>query len=133
MSVLVPCPGCARHVRASESACPFCSADLPNDLASRAVPAATRRMSRGAVFTFAATVVVGSVVACGGDIVVDQGGGQTMYGLANIEDSGAYDSGQPMPPYGIAYVDSGEDDGGGILPMYGAAYPDDAGDGGDAD
>ena len=26
---LAPCPGCARHVRASERRCPFCRAALP--------------------------------------------------------------------------------------------------------
>jgi hypothetical protein len=26
---LRPCPGCTRHVRASESACPFCASALP--------------------------------------------------------------------------------------------------------
>lgn len=128
MSVLVPCPGCARHVRASESACPFCAAALPTDLASHAVPPANRRLTRGAAFTFAATVVVGSAVACGG--TVDQGGGSTMYGLPNIEDAGWQDGGQPIPAYGAAYVDSGSNDDGGILPMYGAAFPPDAGDAG---
>lgn len=27
-SPLVPCPGCSRHVRAAEPACPFCAAPL---------------------------------------------------------------------------------------------------------
>lgn len=58
MSSLVPCPSCARHVRASESACPFCASVLPEDLASRTVPAAPRRLERLAAFTFAATLAV---------------------------------------------------------------------------
>jgi hypothetical protein len=29
MHVLVPCPSCSRHVRASESSCPFCASTLP--------------------------------------------------------------------------------------------------------
>lgn len=29
MSELAPCPGCGRHVRRDEAACPFCGADAP--------------------------------------------------------------------------------------------------------
>jgi len=56
--VLVPCPSCARHVQCQERACPFCSQVLPEDLASRAVPDAPRRLGRAAAFVFATTVVV---------------------------------------------------------------------------
>ena len=134
MNPLVPCPSCDRHVRASESACPFCDSALPSDLASRAVPPANRRLNRAAAFTFAAALAVTSgaisTSACGG--VVDQGpddhgGGQAMYGLARIDDGGTSvtDGGTIGTMYGIAYADSGEPaDDGGILPMYGAANPD---------
>lgn len=50
---LVPCPSCKRHVFASdESTCPFCAAALPLDLAKRAAPSTTKRLSRGETFTF---------------------------------------------------------------------------------
>lgn len=63
MSVLVPCTSCSRHVRADESACPFCGHNLPANLASRAVPSPTRRLDRLATFTFAVGL---TVAACGG-------------------------------------------------------------------
>ena len=46
MRQLVPCPGCARHVRLEEPACPFCG-----DTSARAAPArrAALRRSRAAV------------------------------------------------------------------------------------
>ncbi len=31
---LVPCPGCRRHLKADETACPFCRAALPKALAA---------------------------------------------------------------------------------------------------
>jgi hypothetical protein len=70
MMTLVPCPSCARHVRAGEGACPFCSSALPVDLAARAVPAATRRLSRVAAFGFAAAVAAlgtASTTGCAAD------------------------------------------------------------------
>lgn len=63
MSALVPCTSCSRHVRAVETACPFCGGNLPADLASRAVPSTTRRLDRLATFTFAVGL---TVAACGG-------------------------------------------------------------------
>jgi len=53
---LIPCPGCARHVRAFESACPFCAASLPESLRA-SVPARrpTGRLTRAALYTFGAT------------------------------------------------------------------------------
>jgi hypothetical protein len=132
MNPLVPCPTCDRHVRASETACPFCDSALPTDLASRAVPPANRRLNRAAAFTFAASLAVVSAsvstAACGGVVEGpdDHGGGQAMYGIARVDDGGAViDDGGTAALYGLAYVDSGApEDGGGILPMYGAANPD---------
>ena len=144
MNPLVPCPSCDRHVRASEIACPFCHSALPNDLASRAVPAANRRLNRAAAFTFAATVAIASAsvstAACGG--VVDSGGGgddhggsAAMYGIARADDGGAViDDGSTGAMYGLAYVDSGApSDDGGIMPAYGIAPPQDAGEPGPPD
>src|SRR5262245_6333168 len=66
MQTLVPCPSCGRHVQAKEASCPFCTSVLPANLASRAVPAATRRMSRVAAFSFAAVVAGAGVAATAG-------------------------------------------------------------------
>ena len=60
---LVPCPSCARHVRSSERACPFCRSALSTDLAARAVPGTTQRLSRAAAFTFAASLAATGGVA----------------------------------------------------------------------
>ena len=132
MSVLVPCPGCSRHVRASESACPFCSAALPSDLANRAVPAANRRLSRAAAFTFATTLAVagaGATEACSSGAAIygapavdsgiaddggitDDGGAHALYGLAadsGLTDDSGPDDGGAAALYGLPVGDSGVD------------------------
>ena len=68
---LVPCPACDRHVRATESACPFCSSALPADIAAKIVPGATQRMSRAAAFVFTASL---AVTACGSNVGGGSGG-----------------------------------------------------------
>jgi hypothetical protein len=63
---LRPCPACARHVRASEDACPFCRASVSASL--RALPAPEpprRRLSRAALLAFSAGAA-GMTAACGG-------------------------------------------------------------------
>lgn len=67
MSHLVPCPSCSRHVRASETACPFCGDAI--DLSASPAPAEPRsRLGRVAIFAFGATLIgATSMVACGGD------------------------------------------------------------------
>jgi hypothetical protein len=119
MSVLVPCPGCSRHVRSAEAACPFCGKDIPVGLASKAVPATRKRMDRFATFTFAAALAVaGSGAACssGGDersVEQQQQQQDDSEGeLRKKKDAGAKDSGK----------DSGcrpTDDPGAIIAMYG--------------
>ncbi len=59
MTHLFPCPACRRHVRDSESACPFCAAPLP-PAAAGAGP--RRRMNRAALFAAGATLA--GVSAC---------------------------------------------------------------------
>lgn len=103
---LIPCPSCARHVLSSETTCPFCSTALPNDLASQAVPAAGRRLSRAAAFVFGASLAVSG---CSGEVNGGSSGGSTSGG--NETDAGA---------------DTGPDDDGGVVPLYGAP-PDDGG------
>jgi hypothetical protein len=53
---LIPCPDCARHVRAFESLCPFCASAIPETLRA-GVPARrpTGRLTRAALYTFGAT------------------------------------------------------------------------------
>ncbi len=143
-SALVPCPACDRHVRSSEAACPFCAAELPGDLARRAVPAANYRMGRAAALAFGATL---TLTACAGEVLTSGGQGSTsgaggststtgmggdtggggftgvpLYGGPGFPlDSGEVDEASAPPD---ASPDAGNDgaagDGGGIAPPYGA-------------
>lgn len=116
-SPLVPCPDCGRHVFAGASAaCPFCGVALPDDLRTRAIPAATRRLTRAATYAFTASL---TVAAC-------SSGGSGTLGDAGAVDSGR-DDGGIAPAYGAPF-DAG------VAPLYG--MPADAGHldgGGDAD
>jgi hypothetical protein len=62
MEALTPCTGCARHIRSSESECPFCATPL----AARAAPPTggprVGRLTRAAIFAGAALIAP----ACGG-------------------------------------------------------------------
>jgi hypothetical protein len=61
MTFLTPCPHCERHVRSSESACPFCAAPL--ELSSPTPPVLPqKRLTRAATFAFGAAL---AVTACG--------------------------------------------------------------------
>jgi hypothetical protein len=66
MNQLVPCPECSRHVRISETQCPFCA--QPLDLASVPEPRLPQgRLSRAATFAFGATLASATALAaCGG-------------------------------------------------------------------
>lgn len=122
MSVLVPCPSCSRHVRAAERACPFCAAALPADLGAHAVPAATRRLDRLAVFTFAASI---AAAGCGGKTEtpdvdqVDGGSSSGSSGSSSSSGSSGTSSGV-APPYGLP----GPEDDGGAAALYGLPAPD---------
>lgn len=48
MTSLVLCPSCSRHVRASESCCPFCSHALPDGLVPPAYDRRRRVIGKGA-------------------------------------------------------------------------------------
>lgn len=132
-------------MRGGDAACPFCATALPT--ASRAVPASTTRLGRGALFAFAV-----SVTACGGstdaDTVTDSGAADTAAkadsGLA--ADTFGTDTGTVVAAYGGPPIDSGTsdtnrtdgnadtradsnadtsvDDDGGAAPLYGLPPPD---------
>src|SRR4051794_6550185 len=62
---LLPCPSCARHVRASEETCPFCDSGLPASLATQPAPRSpATRLSRAALFAFGTSAA--AIAACGG-------------------------------------------------------------------
>ena len=68
MTQLLPCPACQRHVRNSESACPFCAVPLSP---RAAVARPQRRMNRAAMFAAGATLA--GVTACSSSTVPASG------------------------------------------------------------
>jgi hypothetical protein len=66
MTHLEPCPHCHRHVKVSETACPFCTRSLADDFAHVAPRVAPRtRLGRAATFAFG--LVAMSQGACSDD------------------------------------------------------------------
>lgn len=63
MSQLEPCPRCDRHVKVSETTCPFCARSLATAFANRA-PRVTPRVRLGRAATFAFGLVAMSQGAC---------------------------------------------------------------------
>jgi hypothetical protein len=61
---LLPCPGCARHARASEPACPFCGAALV--FSHRKQSPKLRRLGRAAAWAFGASL---SVAGCNREVL----------------------------------------------------------------
>lgn len=113
MSALAPCTSCARHVRRTESACPFCGATLA--LGAAPTPRViTERLGRAALFSVGAAIVA-SVPGCGNAV--------PAYGAPAV-DTGpmAADAGQPGPLYGAPTVDAGHD-AGQPATLYGGPFP----------
>jgi hypothetical protein len=99
MSELTPCPECQRHVRKSETRCPFCDtalslAHLPPHVLPRS------RLGRAATFAFGAGVVgATALVSCGGDTDV----GTAVYGAPPSAGAGGSFGGSAVygaPPSG---------------------------------
>ena len=78
---LVVCPGCACHVRASEAACPLCSATLPRD-SGVSLPRTAAAIAMGL-----AAVVVGCGDDTGGSVGADYGAGPTGSGGGGVTTS----------------------------------------------
>lgn len=102
MSHLLPCEGCGRHVRAHESACPFCGASITHVCSGACGPvAASRHASRAHIMGYAVGVaaVAGTLAATacamyGGPPERDAGtdaapgGGGDAYGAPPFDASG---------------------------------------------
>jgi hypothetical protein len=133
MNHLVPCPECSRHVRVSETECPFCA--VPLDLAGTPAPQLPRgRLSRAATLAFGATLVSASALAsCSSDSDTGTGtgnaGAPSTAGAAGAATAGAGGGtvgavyGAPAGgELGVAGADTGNAGrGGGAIPLYGAA------------
>ena len=110
MNQLAPCPHCKRHVRVTESTCPFCETSVGAALTSRARPSvSTRGLSRASILalgaSMAAAVGVGLLEGCAEEPDPDGDDGK---------DKPAADAGSSMPP-------------GTVTPVYGAPVQQDAG------
>lgn len=123
MNHLVPCPNCDRHVRQSETACPFCSTEL--SLQHLSPPVLPRgRLGRAATFAFGASLVgATSLVACGGESETTKSGngGTTSHGGSSTAGAGGSSAGtfngiggNIAQPYGVPPF------GGSAQPTYGA-------------
>jgi hypothetical protein len=114
MTQLVPCPECQRHVRKTESRCPFCEARV--SLAHVAPPVLpSRRLGRAATFAFGATLVgATSLTSCSDE---DSGPGTAVYGGPPVAGAGGEPIGQ-----GGSSADGGADSEpqGGMTTIYGS-------------
>jgi|LNFM01.1.fsa_nt_gb hypothetical protein len=115
---LQPCRECGRHVRASESACPFCGASV-SAAPAPALPQA--RLTRAALVAFGLAV---TATACGGGSNSSAGGTVTQGGSSSSGGEGPStgggvdsDAGSPVST----------DDGGSATPDASPVTPDDAG------
>jgi hypothetical protein len=134
MAHFLPCPGCSRHVRASDAACPFCGAGLPLSLRSQKPVLPTKRLGRAATLAFGAALAAGSTAGCaeittpsedsGVNEMEDAGGVVALYGAASIDAGESEDAGQSVALYGAP---APEDAGPSVTPAYGAPAPFDAG------
>jgi hypothetical protein len=136
MSRLHPCPSCARHLRAGETACPFCGAVLSGTFGASApiAPSNGRPMSRAALLFAAATVAA----SCGGAIE-STGAPDGGHDAARSADGGDDPDALPVTLYGPGPVnedagraqDAGTDSAGeydgGMPVMYGPAPINDGG------
>src|SRR5687768_12750953 len=112
MKHLLPCPGCARHVRAIDPLCPFCGAALPMSLRAATPRVPTKRLGRSATLAFGAALAAS---ACGSSMSGDDDAGRVTLDSGSDEgdagklvDAGA-DSGQPVAMYGGPPADGGSD------------------------
>ncbi len=109
------CASCARHVRTTDTTCPFC-----NSVQSTAVPQPISRATRAAMVFGGATLVVAGV-ACGGN--TDDGTKDASTSPTSTTTSTSTST--AAPAYGAPPQDAATDTG--PVAMYGAPPPQDGG------
>jgi hypothetical protein len=142
MDRLEPCPTCQRHVRVSETSCPFCGANVEalGALPARALP--STRLGRAALFAFGVTAAATAAGTAGcveePDPGLDEdddgaeGEGSNDAGTASTSDAGAsagggggvrdaggsisLDAGTVVALYGLAVPGGGGQPGGAFVP-----------------
>jgi len=119
---LFACSGCARHIRATESGCPFCGVANTHAPPERSTP--TKRLGRAALFAFGAAVSTTVALSGCGDSAeptpdaareagMMDGGISPPYGIPPMDarprppDGPPPDVGGPAPPYGTPPDDAG--------------------------
>lgn len=138
MRPLIPCSTCARHVRATDTECPFCGGELA---VVEARPQPTQRLSRAAALVFGASV---AVVGCGDETVIaagsssssggttssgstssgaTTGGGQGGMGQGGMAQGGMGGQGGDGGSAQGGMGQGGTGQGGGMAPLYGASPP----------
>ena len=121
MAKLRPCTECQRHVRRSETRCPFCDAALAEVSAGSKIPGTP--LSRAAIIFGAATVV--AACTSGGP---DTPGPSSSSGGSSSGNTSS--SSGAAPAYGVPEIDSGDPDtkdSGGPVALYGPAPIQDGG------
>ena len=119
MSNLLPCPSCRRHVRGSDSKCPFCGEVIMRALGAIASTEPRQRTSRGGIFLFGAVSSALAVAGCGSSttepapvVTTDSSADGKTDGTTSDSPGGdAIDTGGIGPAYG-APIDSGTADSG---------------------
>lgn len=120
---LLPCPSCARHVRASDTACPFCASALP-EAPAMAATQSPGRLSRAALYAMGASAAAAAAAACTVTAV-------PVYGAPSVPIDGGQDAQNSTPVYGGPPADAADDR---VLADAGLGdAASDADDGGDAD
>jgi hypothetical protein len=121
MTELAPCPSCRRHVRLSETLCPFCSAGLPTR--ERATSAATprARLSRAALFAAGATLMGAAACSSSSTNLDASGGASGQAGAGGTSgQAGATGNGGTT---GQGGMDAGPPPTDGPIAIYSAAFP----------
>lgn len=139
---LAPCPGCQRHVRVSEVACPFCGAAIV--LVARPVPVSRQKLGRAAIFAFGSAI---ATAAPGCYLVHERGEPIERRPVVDAwhddEDAGGsigllYGTPPDLDRDAAVVVDAAEDvdaaiDEGAPITLYGGPFPIDPIDAGPAD
>ncbi|MFN7696980.1 MAG: hypothetical protein ACK6CU_19950 [Deltaproteobacteria bacterium] len=134
---LRPCSSCARHIRATENACPFCHAVLEPSPTTATGPS-VGRLGRAALFAFGAAATTAALATAtegcsspttpaDASAAIDSGGPGPLYG--GPPDTGATDAGATetdagttdagTADAGTADAGTADPDAGGPGPLYG--------------
>jgi hypothetical protein len=104
---LAACPGCARHIRVNEPACPFCRAELPSSFRQvQAPPPPAKRLGRAALYALRASALSATAAACGGQFSAAEADKDS----GPVESSSIGDAARGGPPGTGSEDDSGQGD-----------------------